>query len=230
MKKLILIFIASSVLGQNNSYQTITERNAFGLAEENAVKVDLPPVVLKSPVKLHLTGIMKYQGLTNVFLYSKDLSKRFLTLNHKKPTDSGIELLSVKGSRVKIMNNGVIENLSFETHKLPTVMGPAPVFNRPTVIKKDSKDDKNKNKEKKSAPAPRPSVVKVPSRSRNITDPRMQQMMERGLEYLNKIDDPEKKQAMLERLEKFQRGDYDKEIRERMQKYEEYRKSRDRKK
>ena len=202
MKKLILIFIASSVLGQNNSYQVITERNAFGLAEENTVKIELPPVVLKSPVKLHLTGIMKYQGLTNIFLYSKDLPKRFLTLNHKKPVDSGIELLSVKGSRVKIMNNGVTENLSFETHKLPTVMGPAPVFNRPTVIKKDSKDDKNKNKEKKSAPAPRPSVVKVPSRQPKI-DPRI---LQKGLEYIDRIDDKEKREYILKRLEGLQEG------------------------
>ena len=55
-------------------------------------------------------------------------------------------------------------------------------------------------------------------------------MMERGLEYLNKIDDPKKKEAMVERLEKFQRGDYDKEIKDRMKQYEEYRKSKDRKK
>ena len=201
MKKLILIFIASSALGQNSSYQVITERNAFGLAEENAVKIELPPVVLKPPVKLHLTGIMKYQGLTNVFLYSKDLPKRFLTLNHKKPVDSGIELLNVKGSRVKIINNGVTENLSFETHRLPTVMGPAPVFNRPTVIKKESKDDKNKNKESKPS-VPRPSVVKVPSRQPKI-DPRI---LQKGLEYIDRIDDKEKREYILKRLEGLQDG------------------------
>ena len=104
------------------------------------------------------------------------------------------------------MNNGVTENLSFETHKLPTVMGPAPVFNRPTVIKKDSKDDKNKNKEKKSAPAPRPSVVKVPSRSRSATDPQMQKMMERGLEYLNKMEDSDRKDYLLKRIESLRTG------------------------
>jgi hypothetical protein len=202
MKRLLLILFASSVAAENNSYQIITERNAFALAEESVAKVQLPPVVIKPPVKLHLTGIMKYQGLTNVFLYSKDLPKRFLTLNHKKPVDSGIELLSVKGSRVKIMNNGVTENLSFETHKLPTVMGPAPVFNRPTVIKKDSKDDKNKNKEKKSAPAPRPSVVKVPSRQPKI-DPRI---IQKGLEYIDRIDDKEKREYILKRLEGLQEG------------------------
>jgi hypothetical protein len=201
MKRLLLILFASSVAAENNSYQIITERNAFALAEESVAKVQLPPVVIKPPVKLHLTGIMKYQGLTNVFLYSKDLPKRFLTLNHKKPVDSGIELLSVKGSRVKIINNGITENLSFETHRLPTVMGPAPVFNRPTVIKKDSKDDKNKNKESKPS-APRPSVVKVPSRQPKI-DPRI---IQKGLEYIDRIDDKEKREYILKRLEGLQEG------------------------
>tara|TARA_R100000742_G_C4268394_1_gene86755 strand:- start:1041 stop:1154 length:114 start_codon:yes stop_codon:yes gene_type:complete len=37
------------------------------------------------------------------------------------------------------------------------------------------------------------------------------------------MDDPEKREAMLERIEKYQRGDYDKQIKE-------YRKSRERKK
>ena len=161
----------------------------------------MAPPPLQPPVKLHLTGIMKYQGLTNVFLYSKDLPKRFLTLNHKRPVDSGIELLSVKGSRVKIINNGISENLSFETHRLPTVMGPAPVFNRPTVIKKDSKDDKNKNKESKPT-APRASVVKVPSRQPKI-DPRI---LQRGLEYIDRIDDKEKREYILKRLEGLQNG------------------------
>ena len=32
---------------------------------------------------------------------------------------------------------------------------------------------------------------------------------------------------MLERMEKFQRGDYDEEIKDRMKRYEEYRKNRD---
>lgn len=226
MKKIIILFLFVTAVYGQDKYRSITERNAFSLVDEKLPQVEAALPLLQPPVKLHLTGIMKYQGLTNVFLYSKDLPKRFLTLNHKKPADSGVELLSVKGSQVKIINNGVTENLSFETHRLPTVMGPAPVFNRPTVVKKDSKDDKNRNKDKKAAPAPRPSVVKVPSRSRGTTDPRMQQMMERGLEYLNRIDDPEKKEAMLERLEKFQRGDYDKEIKDRMKRYEEYRKNR----
>ena len=231
MKKIIILLVFVTATYGQDKYRSITERNAFSLAGEELPRVEvvLPP--LQPPIKLHLTGIMKYQGLTNIFLYSKDLPKRFLTLNHKKPVDSGIELLSVKGSRVKIINNGVTENLSFETHRLPTVMGPAPVFNRPTVIKKDSKDDKNKNKEKKSAPAPRPSVVKVPSRSRRATDPQMQKMMERGLEYLNKMEDSDRKDYLLKRIESLRTGQSQikSEIdqNERRRQYDEWRKRRD---
>ena len=110
-------------------------------------------------------------------------------------------------------------------------MGPAPVFNRPTVIKKDSKDDKNKNKEKKSAPAPRPSVVKVPSRSRSATAPQMQKLMERGLEYLNKMDDSDRKDYLLKRIESLRTGQSQikSEIdqNERRRQYDEWRKRRD---
>jgi len=147
MKKLIFLLSLTMASAADNQYTGITTRNAFSLGKDF-----LPPapLILKTnapPIKLNLTGIMKYKNLTNVFLYSKDIPKRFLTLSNKKTTDSGIELLSVKKNLVKINNNGVIETLSFEINKIPNIIGPAPIFNRPPVIKKDKKDDKNKNKE-----------------------------------------------------------------------------------
>tara|TARA_R100000008_G_C3587465_1_gene173668 strand:+ start:7151 stop:7819 length:669 start_codon:yes stop_codon:yes gene_type:complete len=198
MKKIIiLLMLVTTVYGQNK-YEVINKRNAFSLVGEELPRVEavLPPK--QPPIKLYLTGIMKYQGLTNVFLYSKDLPKRFLTLNRKRPSDNGIELLSVKGSQVKVMNQGVLENLSFETHRVPTVFGPAPVFNRPTVIKKD----KGSKSTKASPSVPAASVVKVPSRRPKV-DPRI---IEKSLEYLNKVEDKEKREYLLERLEKLQSG------------------------
>ena len=59
-------------------------------------------------------------------------------------------------------------------------------------LSRDKKDDKKDVS--KSTPAPQPNIVKVPSRSRKI-DPRMKQMLERGLEYVSKIEDPEKRNA-----------------------------------
>ena len=227
MKKIIILLLfSSSVLAQETrSYNTITDRNAFALLDKEPAKVELPKLLQKPPVKLYLTGIINFRGTTNVYLYSKDIEKRFITLNSKRRTDSGITLLSVDKGLVELDNNGVVEMLSFESHRLPSVKTSNPT-GKPTIVKKDSKSDKDK---KISPPTPRPAVVTVPSRNRSITDPRMQSMMERGLEYLNKIDDPKKKEAMLERLEKFQRGDYDKEIKDRMKRYEDYRKNRERK-
>ena len=225
MKYLLFFLLCSSVVAQDR-YKAITDRNAFALLDEVPARTTTPPIIVQPPIKLNLTGIIARRGVTNVYLFTKDIPKRFLTLSTLRRTDSGVTLLSVEKGLVEVNNNGTVELLSFETHKLPNVVTLPALKATPTVVKK--KD--SKSKDVKIAPAtPKPNIVPVPSRGR-ITDPRMQSMMERGLEYLNKIDDPKKKEAMLERLEKFQRGDYDKEIKDRMKRYEEYRKSKDRKK
>ena len=227
MKYLLFFLLCGSVIADDR-YNQIVKRNAFALLDKTPEKVTLQPVIVQPPIKLNLTGIITRRGVTNVYLFSKDIPKRYLTLSTRRRTDSGVTLRSVEKGLVEVDNNGTVELLSFDTHKLPSVVTLPALKATPTVVKKkDSKDKSVKN----TPAAPRPNVVKVPSRSRGeITDPRMQSMMERGLEYLNKIDDPKKKEAMLERLEKFQRGDYDKEIKERMKRYEDYRKSKDRKK
>jgi hypothetical protein len=201
MKKIIVFFFIVTAVGGQNEYNSINERNAFSLTEGILPPIDTILAPPKPSAKLYLTGIMRYQGLTNVFLYSKDTPKRFLTLNHQQRSDSGIQLLSVKKGTVEVLNNGVVEKLSFATHKMPTTIGPAPVFNRPTVIKKSEKDDKNKNKEKKSAPSsPRPSVIKVPSRQPKV-DP---SIIQKSLEYLSKTEDKEKREYLIQRLELLQ--------------------------
>jgi hypothetical protein len=61
----------------------------------------------------------------------------------------------------------------------------------------------------------------------------MQKAMERGLEYISKIEDPKKKEEMLERIDKFHQVISDRniqEIQEGMRRYEEYKRSRERKK
>ena len=71
----------------------------------------------------------------------------------------------------------------------------------PTVIKKDSKNNKDKNKNI-APPTPRPSIVKVPSRRPKI-DPKV---IQKGLEYIDRIDDKEKREYILKRLEGLQSG------------------------
>lgn len=200
MKKLLPLLFVSSLFAQDNPYDTIVKRNAFTLLNKAPIRIELPEILIKPPIQLYLTGIINYRGQTNVYLFSKDIDKRFLTLNTNKRTDSGVTLLSVARGLVQVNNNGVIEMLSFESHKLPSMLTSLPKGS-PTVIKKDSKSNKDKNK-KITPSIPRPSIVKVPSRQPKI-DPKI---IQKGLEYIDKIEDKEKKEYVLKRLEKLQVG------------------------
>ena len=200
MKKLlsILTFFTASVFAEENRFDAINERNAFTLLSDEPTKI-LPPItdIINPPIKLYLTGIMRYRGLTNVYLYSKDIQKRFITLNHRRRADEGITLLSVNRGLVKINNNGITETLSFESHKLPSTLMQPPK-GKPTVVKKN----KDSKQVKSSAIAPTASIVKVPSRRPKI-DPRI---IQKSLEYIDKVEDKEKKEYILNRLEGLQSG------------------------
>ena len=115
MKILIPLFFVSSLFAQENPYDTIVKRNAFTLLKEAPAKVELPKLLEQPPIKLNLTGIITRRGVTSVYLFSKDIPKRFLTLSTKMRTDSGVTLLSVEKGLVEVNNNGVTELLSFET-------------------------------------------------------------------------------------------------------------------
>jgi hypothetical protein len=200
MKYLLFFLLCSSVVAQDR-YKAITDRNAFALLNEVPKKDILPPVVIRPPVKLNLTGIITRRGVTNVYLFSKDIPKRFVTLSTLRRTDSGITLLSVEKGLVEVDNNGTVELISFDTHKLPTVVTLPALKATPTVVKK--KDSKDKNKEIKIMPAaPKPNVVTVPSRAPKV-DPRI---IQKGLEYLDKVEDKEKREYILQRLERLQSG------------------------
>ena len=201
MKKLILLSFVVSLSAQENPYDIIVKRNAFTLVNEAPAKVELPKLLEQPPIKLNLTGIIVRRGVTNVYMFSKDVPKRFLTLSSKRRTDSGVTLLSVERGLVEVDNNGVRELLSFDTHKLPSTITLPKLNTKPTVIKKNSKDDKDKNKNI-APPAPKPSVVKVPSRRPKI-DPKI---IQKGLEYIDRIDDKEKREYILKRLEGLQNG------------------------
>ena len=199
IKKLIPLIFVSSLFAQENPYDTIVKRNAFTLLKEAPVKVQVPKILEQPPVKLNLTGIIVSRGVTNVYMFSKDVPKRFLKISTKRRTDSGITLLSVERGLVKVDNNGVRELLSFDTHKLPSVITLPRLNTKPTIVKK--KDDKSKSV--KIMPAsPKPNVITVPSRQPKV-DPRI---IQRGLEYLDKVEDKEKREYILQRLERLQSG------------------------
>ena len=199
MKILIFILLAPALYAQTTRYDKIVERNAFSLLDKPPAKVELPKLLEKPPVTLNLTGIMTRRGVTNVYLFSKDIPKRFLTLSTKKRTDSGVTLLSVERGLVEVNNNGVTELLSFETHRLPSTITLPALNTKPTVVKK--KDDKGKST-KVAPPTPKANIVTVPSRRPKI-DPRI---IQKGLEYIDRIDDKEKREYILQRLERLQSG------------------------
>ena len=227
MKYLLFFLLCSSVIAQDR-YSAITNRNAFALLDEVPKEDTLPPVIIRPPIKLNLTGIITRRGVTNVYLFSKDIPKRFLTLSTLRRTDSGVTLLSVEKGLVEVDNNGTVELLSFDTHKIPTVVTLPALKATPTVVKK--KDSKDKNKEIKITPAaPKPNVVTVPSRTPKV-DPRI---IQKGLEYIDRIEDKEKREYILQRLERLQSGqqklDSKIDSNERRRQYDERRRRDDRK-
>tara|TARA_Y100000592_G_scaffold55821_1_gene87787 strand:+ start:2119 stop:2793 length:675 start_codon:yes stop_codon:yes gene_type:complete len=200
MKKiLIFILLTPALYAQTTRYDEIVERNAFSLLDKPPAKVEVPKLLEKPPVKLNLTGIITRKGVTSVYLFSKDIPKRFLTLSTKMRTDSGVTLLSVEKGLVEVNNNGVTELLSFESHKLPSIVTLPALNTKPTIIKK--KDDKDKSA-KTTPPTPKANIVTVPSRRPKI-DPRV---IQKGLEYIDRIDDKEKREYILQRLERLQSG------------------------
>ena len=224
-------FCFTNYARSENPYDSIVKRNAFTLLDDVPAKVDPVKYVEKSSVKLNLTGIMKYRGQTNVYLFSKDIPKRFVTLNTSRRgrSDEGITLIDVSQGMVTVMNNGVKELLSFDTHRLPTIITKAAGPSGPTIVKKDDRRRSDKKEEKKEVKqsTPRPSIIKVPSRAPQVSP----KIIEKGLEYLSRMEDGEKKEALLKRMESLQSGQYqiksDIDRNERRRQYDEWRKKRD---
>ena len=134
MKYLIILLILTVSVNAENKYDQIHKRNAFALLDKAPSKVEVSPLLVKPPVKLNLTGIITRRGITNVYLFSKDIPKRYLNLSTKRRSDSGITLLSVEKGLVEIDNNGVREMLSFDTHKLPSIITLPALKTTPTIV------------------------------------------------------------------------------------------------
>ena len=201
MRYLLFFLLCGSVIADDR-YNQIVKRNAFALSDKTPEKVTLQPVIVQPPIKLNLTGIITRRGVTNVYLFSKDIPKRYLTLSTRRRTDSGVTLRSVEKGLVEVDNNGTVELLSFDTHKIPSVVTLPALKATPTVVKKKEKKD-SKDKSVKLTPAvPKPNVVKVPSRVPKV-DPRI---IQKGLEYIDRIEDKEKREYILDRLERLQSG------------------------
>ena len=228
MKRLFLLLFSVTLVAEENSYSSISTRNAFELTE-----MILPPAseilnLIETPkIELFLTGVTRLRGETKVHLYSKDLPNKYLSLKAGEQS-GGVKVLTISRDAVKVVNDGTEQVLTFASNRLKTtVLG---VKGKPTVVKKDSKESsrsrssKDKESKKSTVATPRASVVKVPSR-RSQVDPKI---IERSLEYLSKMEDSDKRDYLLKRVESLQTGQYqiksNIDQNERRRQYDEWRK------
>ena len=231
MKRLFLLLFSVTLVAEENPYSPITTRNAFELTE-----MILPPAseilnLIETPkIELFLTGVTRLRGETKVHLYSKDLPNKYLSLKAGEQS-GGVRVLTISRDAVNLLNDGEEQILTFTSNRIKTtVLG---VKGKPTVVKKDSKESsrsrssKDKESKKSTVITPRASIVKVPSR-RPTVDPRI---IERGLEYLTKMEDGDRKEYLLKRIESLQSGQHqiksDIDQNERRRQYDEWRKRRD---
>jgi PAB1-binding protein PBP1 len=122
---------------------------------------------------------------------------------------------------VLIEANGSNKLLSFETNGLPTIVTKAPAAKKTSSSSRYSRD--KKEEKKSSPPSVKAQVVTVPSR-RSQVDPRI---IEKGLEYLSRMEEGEKRDYLLKRMESLQSGQRqiksDIDQNERRRQYDEYR-------
>ena len=211
MKKILLLFLAfvfNAYGGTNeNPYQKITERNAFELTDKEPAP-PLPPVEKILPPSIFLTGITRWKGTNKAHLVLRKVREpdKFVSLevNEKQ---YNIELKKILRDTVLVSTNGNDKLLSFENNGLPTIITKPAAAKRSSSssrYSRDRREDSSKKEEKKSSPqAPKPQIVTVPSR-RPQADPRI---IEKGLEYLSRMEDGEKRDYLLKRMESLQSGE-----------------------
>jgi len=168
----------------------------------------LPPAEKILAPNIFLTGISRWKGTNKVHLVLRKVGEpdKFVSLgvNEKQ---YNIELKKILRDAVLVSTNGNDKLLSFENNGLPTIITkPAAAKRSPSSSRysRDRREDSSKKEEKKSSPqAPKPQIVTAPSRRPQV-DPRI---IEKGLEYLSKMEDGEKRDYLLKRMESLQSGE-----------------------
>tara|TARA_Y100000296_G_C5163086_1_gene253001 strand:- start:186 stop:884 length:699 start_codon:yes stop_codon:yes gene_type:complete len=229
MKKLILILFAVSLqAGETNVYESITKRNAFDLTAGLPAPV-LPPVAEILKPSIYLTGLTHFRGVRKVHFVLRRAGEpdKFVSLSTDEK-QYNIELKKINKDTALISNNGQDELLSFENNGLPTIITKAAPQKESSSRSSRDRRESSKKDDKKSAPTPaKAHIVQVPSRRPQI-DPRI---IEKGLEYLSKTEDNEKKEYIMKRLESLQSGQHkiksDQDQNERRRQYDEWRKRRE---
>ena len=222
---LIFLLFTGSLYGIDNTYSNIAKRNAFDLTSEKPIAV-LPPVSEILAPSVFLTGITRWKGTNKVHLVLRKAGEtdKFVSLG-KNERQYNIELKKVLEDSVLIEANGSNKLLSFKTNSLPTIVTKAPAAKKTSSSSRYSRDKKEVKKEEKksSPPSVKAQVVTVPSR-RSQVDPRI---IEKGLEYLSRMEEGEKRDHLLKRMESLQSGQHqiksNIDQNERRRQYDEYR-------
>ena len=234
MKQIIffLIFIMSvlTVFGEN-PYHGIVERNGFELTADNPTHI-LPPIPTLPLADIYLTGIDRKDKIYTAYMVIKDKTQnKFLGLGQGEKKD-GVEVMKIMKDTVFISYNGILQELTFKQNSLPSFVAKA-TTKQNTKEKREERGERGRSSSssQRASKAPSrpsgPQVVTVPSRRPQI-DPRI---IEKGLEYLSKTEDNEKREYLLKRLESLQSGQSkiksDIDSNERRRQYDEWRKSRE---
>ena len=219
---LIFLLFAGSLYGVDNPYSTITERNAFELTSKEPAPI-LPPIEEILAPNIFLTGITRWKGANKVHLVLRKAGEtdRFVSLG-KNERQYNIELKKVLEDSVLIETNGSNQLLSFKANSLPTIVTKASTAKKTSSSSRYSRD--KKEEKKSSPPSVKAQVVTVPSRRAKV-DPRI---IEKGLEYLSRMEEGEKRDYLLKRMESLQSGQRqlksDIDQNERRRQYDEWRK------
>ena len=223
---LVFILCASSeTIAGENPYESITKRNAFELTDKEFVPI-LPPVKEILAPSIFLTGITRLKGAKKIHLVLRKAGEpdKFVSLevNEKQ---YNVELKKILRESALISVNDSDKLLSFENNGLPTIITKTPAAKKTSSSSRYSRDKKEVKKEEKKSfpPSVKAQVVTVPSR-RSQVDPRI---IEKGLEYLSRMEEGEKRDYLLKRMESLQSGQHqiksNIDQNERRRQYDEYR-------
>ena len=237
MKKTVFLFfcvcagfLSFSTVWAESPYEGIVKRNAFNLTSEKRVLV-LPPVHLVL-TDIYLTGIVRKAKIYTAYMAIKGTTQnKFLGLKEGQQKD-GIEVIKITKDTVFISRNGILQELTFKQNSLPSFIAKVAPKQK-TKDKREERGERGRSSSRPQTAAKGPSrpsgpqVITVPSRRPKI-DPRI---IEKGLEYLSKTEDNEKREYLLKRLESLQSGQSkiksDIDNNERRRQYDEWRKSRE---
>ena len=226
---LIFLLLTAPLYGVDNPYSPITERNAFELTSKEPAPI-LPPVEKILAPNVFLTGITRWKGTNKVHFVIRKGGEpdKFVSLATNE-RQYNIELKKILKDSVIITANGNTQLLNFKTNSLPTIVTKTAAAKKTPSSSRYSRDKKEVKKEEKksSSPSVKAQVVTVPSR-RSQVDPRI---IEKGLEYLSRMEEGEKRDYLLKRMESLQSGQHqlksDIDQNERRRQYDEYRRRRD---